>query len=255
MDHTTCRARKGIVPLSLAMSFLLVLTLSGMSAIGIAFSGQDAALLRLPALVSIPWSPLSQAGTDPTKGMFLVASQDLRDPNFSETVVLLIDYNPQGAMGLVINRPTQMKLSTVLPEIEGLKKRNDTVYIGGPVARMQMMLLIRSVDPPDGSLHIFEDVYVSSSGTVIQRMIDAVRPEERFRIYMGYAGWAPGQLDRELSRGDWHLLQADTETLFDRAPQEIWQELIRQSPLLIANLQRPDWDVKSAQKPSSMSLP
>jgi len=167
-----------------------------------------------------------------SKGKFLVASKKLRDPQFFETVVLLIDYGSQGAMGLVINRPTTVKLSKVLPEIEGLQKRSDTIYLGGPVAKNQLMLLIRTNSPPEESRLVFKDIYLSSSQTIIEKMIDNPDTPERFRVYAGYAGWAPGQLDQEVSRGGWHILEADEESVFDKTPAEIWPELIRRSSAL-----------------------
>jgi putative transcriptional regulator len=171
-----------------------------------------------------------------SKGKFLVASKQLRDPQFFETVVLLIQYNTQGAMGLVINRPTTVKLSKVLPEIEGLQKRSDTIYLGGPVAKNQLMLLIRTNSPPEGSRLVFKDIYLSSSQTIIEKMIYNPDTPEKFRVYAGYAGWAPGQLDQEVSRGGWHILQADEESVFDKTPAEIWPELIRRSSALWVRL-------------------
>ena len=163
------------------------------------------------------------------KGRFLVASRELLDSNFSKTVVLLLQYGRQGAMGLVINQPTEVKLSTLLPEIEGLQQRSDTIYHGGPVAQGQLMLLIRTASPPEGSHHVFKDIYISSSQKVIKKMIEDPTSKERFRVYAGYAGWAPGQLDMEVSRGGWHILRADPETVFDKSSPEIWPELIRRS--------------------------
>jgi putative transcriptional regulator len=141
----------------------------------------------------------------------------------------LIDYDPRGVIGLVINRPTDVKLSKVLPEIEGLKQRTDMVFMGGPVGRNQMLLLIRSGQHSQETHHVFEDVYASSSMTVLKRMIDEADAEERFRAYIGYAGWSPGQLDREVSRGDWNVWRADAGTIFDKDPSKIWSELIHQS--------------------------
>ena len=80
----------------------------------------------------------------PARGKFLVASRNLIDPRFQETVVLLIDYNAEGAAGLIINRPTKMPLAEVLPSVPGLKERADVVYYGGPVEGHQMLMLIRS---------------------------------------------------------------------------------------------------------------
>ena len=165
----------------------------------------------------------------PSRGRFLVASRQLIDSQFSKTVVLLLQYDRHGAMGLIINQPTEVKLSKVLPEIEVLQQRPDTIYHGGPVAKNQLMLLIRTESPPEGSHRVLKDIYISSSRTVIQRIILDPTAKERFRVYAGYAGWAPGQLDLEVSRGGWHILRADPETVFDKSPPDIWPELIRRS--------------------------
>jgi putative transcriptional regulator len=161
------------------------------------------------------------------QGRFLVAGRRLMDPNFRETVVLLIRYGPDGAIGLVINRPVELKLSTVLPDIEELDRSKETLYLGGPVDPARVMLLVRSAKPPEASMPVFGDVYLSSSQKVLQRLVKKPDKEERFRIYAGYAGWAPKQLESEYNRGHWHVLKADTDTLFDKKSSEIWQELIQ----------------------------
>ncbi|MFQ6094245.1 MAG: YqgE/AlgH family protein [bacterium] len=226
---------------------ILLPTLPGMSLSGAASSGHHAALQpsRFPFTFPSPGSSRSEANL--ARGKFLVASRHLRDPNFSETVVLLIDYNWYGAMGLVINRPTELRLSTVLPEIKGVQRRTDTVNIGGPVARSQMLLLIQSGSQPKESSRVFKDVYVSSSRTVLQRMIADADAREKFRVYAGYAGWAPGQLYREVSRGGWHVLEADAETVFERAPAEVWPELIRRASVQWVRPQSPARDVWKAR--------
>jgi len=165
----------------------------------------------------------------PSKGRFLIASRQLLDPQFAETVVLLIEYSQHGALGVIINRPSELKLSAVLPELEVLRQRPDTIYLGGPVAKNQLLLLIRTSSPPEGSRLVFKDIHVSSSQAVIQRMIKNPEGEERFRVYAGYAGWAPGQLDNEIATGGWHVLRADAETVFDKSASEIWPDLIHRS--------------------------
>jgi putative transcriptional regulator len=169
----------------------------------------------------------TKSGKELAQGKFLVADRRLMDPNFRETVVLLIRYGSDGAMGLVINRPVQLKLSTVLPDIKELDQRKETLYLGGPVEPTRILLLVRSANPPEASMPVFGDVYLSSSQKVLQRLIKKPVKEERFRIYAGYAGWAPKQLESECDRGHWHVLKADTETLFDKKSSEIWQELIQ----------------------------
>ena len=160
------------------------------------------------------------------QGKFLVAGRRLMDPNFRETVVLLLRYGPDGAIGLVINRPVGIKLSTVLPDMKGLERSKETLYLGGPVEPARVLLLVRSAKPPEASMPVFGDVYLSSSPKVLQRLIKKPVKEERFQIYAGYAGWAPKQLESECDRGHWHVMKADAETLFDKKSSEIWQELI-----------------------------
>ena len=173
------------------------------------------------------------------KGKFLVASRRLKDPNFKETVVLLIDYGLGGAMGLIINRPSEVKLATVFPEIKELKERKDTIYVGGPVAVNQMLLLVGSPQVPEASKEVTRDVYISSSWKVLERLMKNVAKDERFRIFAGYAGWAPNQLDFEKARGDWHVLKADAETVFDKKPSEVWQELILRASVKWVRRQAP----------------
>jgi putative transcriptional regulator len=245
------RTRRGTVSVPVAITLILLALWPGTSLVGIAFSGQHAALLPLRIPVTFPLSDGFRSEASLAKGKFLVASRQLRDPNFSETVVLLIEYGSNGAMGLIINRPSELALSTVFPEMEGLQQQTDTLYIGGPVARSRMLLLIRSDNQPEESHRVVENIYISSSRTVLQQMFDDADRAERFRVYAGHAGWASGQLDREVSRGGWHVLQADTETVFDMAPSEIWPELIRRTAVLWARLLALDPNVRNRRPPPS----
>ena len=156
-------------------------------------------------------------------GRFLVAGEHLRDPNFAKTVVLLLNYGARGARGVIINRRSNVKLAAVFPRISGLHQRPDTVYIGGPVARNQLLILLRADGPTRRAEHVVHDIYVSTDRQVL---VDALNRAGSVHVYAGYAGWAPGQLDREVARGDWHVLPADAETVFSKTPREVWQELI-----------------------------
>jgi len=180
-----------------------------------------------------------QFTTDLSKGKFLVASRRLGDPRFQETVVLLISYSRNGAMGLIINRPVKMSLSDVFPDSAIFKKRKDTVYFGGPVEMNRLLFLVRSAGKPEETVRVFGSVYVSSSRDMLDRMIDKRKEGEHVRVYAGYAGWAAGQLDAEVARGDWHVIQADARTIFDKKSEKIWPELIRRgSELQVRNLRQ-----------------
>jgi putative transcriptional regulator len=179
------------------------------------------------------FSPQASVGIGNEKqlasGKFLVADHQLTDTNFRETVVLLIHYGPDGAMGLVINRPVQIDLSIVVPDLKELYQRKGTLHLGGPVHPNSILLLVRTANPPESSIPVFDDVYLSSNQELLQRLIKNPTEEERFQIYAGYAGWAPDQLESEYNRGHWHVLNADSVMLFDKDSSEIWKELINRT--------------------------
>ena len=159
-------------------------------------------------------------------GRFLVAGEHLRDLNFAQTVVLLLNYGERGARGVIVNRRSGVKLAAVFPGISGLHQRPDTVYLGGPVARNQLLILLRSDGPRAGVEHVVDDIYVSASRHVLVDALNKAGPAASVHVYAGYAGWAPGQLDHEVARGDWHVLPAGTDTVFSKSPGEVWRELI-----------------------------
>lgn len=189
---------------------------------------------------TLPLPDGQKAEKELAQGKFLVADRQLMDPNFRQTVILLLRYGPDGAMGLVINRPLQIKLSTVFPDIKGLDRSEETLYLGGPVEPGGILLLVKSERQPEDSTPVFGDVYLSTSQSVLQRLIKKPDKSDRFRIFAGYAGWAPEQLEFECESGGWHVLDADDETLFDHKSSEIWPELIQRVSANWVNLKAPD---------------
>ena len=178
------------------------------------------ALGPLP-LLATEFRPIPNLGA----GILLVARPGLPDPNFAQTVILLVDYGNGGAMGLIINRPSRHRLAQALPDVDGLTHRDDLVYLGGPVAPQRMGLLLQAVVPPKSSLHVVDDIYFTVSQEVLGEALR--RDEAPFHAFAGYAGWGPGQLDNELARGDWRLARADAEIVFEQASEGIWPELVR----------------------------
>lgn len=174
-------------------------------------------------LLGFSWS---QPASVLSKGKFLVASREIKDPSFMETVVLLLDFRADGAIGLVINRRTDVKLSTLLPNVKGLKHLPDTAYIGGPVNEGTVFLLVRDKTRSREFPLVFEDVYVTSSLSALNKILETEKLRENFHAYVGYAGWAAGQLEREVSNGQWHVMQADAGTIFSKKPSGVWRELI-----------------------------
>jgi putative transcriptional regulator len=164
------------------------------------------------------------SATQLSQGRLLIASRRLGDPNFAAAVVLLLSYDKHGAMGIVINRPTQIRLAAALPEITELRDRPDRVFLGGPVSVNVMVLLIRSHNPPQSAQRVFADVYASGSRAVLRKALSG-KPA-RLRAYAGYAGWAPSQLEAEVARGDWLVVSPDVATVFDTPAAEMWPKLI-----------------------------
>ena len=183
-------------------------------------------------VVSRPGEPLLPApdipGSMPGRGKLLIASQNMRDPRFRETVVLVVDYGMGGAAGLIINRPLDVRLAELIPDLPMIGKRKDKVFYGGPVEGHKMFLLIRSTKAVEESSKVLAGVQVSTSRTVLERMI-AGKKGIPFRAYAGYAGWASGQLDAEIARGDWRVMKAEVRMIFEQDPAKLWPELIRLS--------------------------
>jgi len=195
-------------------------------------------LLVVAAAVPVPTTAAAQ-GTPQLKlrpGRFLVASRKMRDPRFAKSVILIVRYEEKGALGLIINQPSGVLLSDLLPEVEGLKGREDKVYLGGPVGKDGMMFLMRSETAPTDAQRVFADVYVSSSRERFDDVI--VQPGARFRSYIGYSGWAPGQLEAELSREDWHVLPGDADVVFGEETGGVWDKLIKGTEMLFAGVGR-----------------
>jgi putative transcriptional regulator len=159
-------------------------------------------------------------------GYFLVATEDMEGPVFRHTVVLLIFADEGGALGLVVNRPTPHTLREAVPGLQEGEGVDPLIYDGGPVDPVTLHVLFRSDAPPRESQHVFEDVYYSRSEPLILGMVQAGVPSSTMRLFAGYAGWAPGQLEMELERGGWHLVQADPQALFDDNPEELWRRLV-----------------------------
>ena len=159
---------------------------------------------------------------DITRGMdvigpgLLVASPQLNDPFFSRTVVLLCRHESDGAMGVVINRSTDVQLDAVLEELDVELPADviKTVMWGGPVEPSRGTLVFRSglADHTTEAIDISTEVRISGSLEVLTKL--ASRKKDDWSLYLGYAGWAPGQLDKEITEGSWIVLPLDADTVF-----------------------------------------
>jgi putative transcriptional regulator len=170
-------------------------------------------------------------------GRLLVASRDLGDPNFAKTVILLVHYDEdQGAVGLVINKRSDVPISQVFHDLKEASGRNDLVYIGGPVQLNSVLALLKASSKPEGANRVFGDVYLIGSKDLLARTMASRAEPAVFHTYIGYAGWSAGQLEHEVELGAWHVMPAEAGTVFHSDPDAVWEHLIRRTETQIARL-------------------
>jgi putative transcriptional regulator len=184
-------------------------------------------MLVIFAGLSILPSPLV-AGNEPAPGMFLIATRDLTGSGFSESVILIIQHDENGTMGVVINKPSDFDLTTIVPEVTD--NVDSLLYLGGPVATNGIMLLINSADALSDAVHVFGSIYASGSRDLLVELVEKSNLESSVRFYAGHAGWSPGQLDNEIDRGSWQVAPASEQVLFSEEPLNIWQQLVPPPP-------------------------
>jgi putative transcriptional regulator len=170
-------------------------------------------------------------------GNILVASEKLGDPNFAESVVLIVHYDEDdGTVGVIINRRTEVPLSRIFPKAKHATQ--DPVYMGGPVAITAIQGLLRLPDKTDQATHVMADIFVTGAKDLIEKSIASRLDPSKFRVYLGYAGWAPGQLEAEIQLGAWSVVNPDPKIVFDADPDSLWSRLIQESHMQTASLAR-----------------
>ena len=194
------------------------------------------AITRL-ATVAILATALALVGT-PTRGtssasetFFLVATPDLQDPLFQESVILMLPHTPPPlVVGLIVNKPTNKRLSELLPDSPVLKNRTDDAYFGGPVDLDEPALVFRAEGAPKHAMALFDGVYVSvGPGYVAGQLKD--RTLKELRLYFGRAQWSREQLHGEMLRGSWYVVPADPVFVFSADPKHVWRALVERAQM------------------------
>lgn len=159
--------------------------------------------------------------------VLLLSMPQLEDPNFARAVVLLCEFSPDGAFGLVVNRPTEFPASSVVQLVPPIAAKNELpLWIGGPVEPERGWILLGRADRDDEAREIAPGLYLSASPSALRRVLEAPAPPPA-RVIAGYAGWGPGQLDRELSESSWLMADVDPEFLFNTPASDLWEAAIR----------------------------
>lgn len=158
------------------------------------------------------------------RGHLLVAGPTLLDPNFRRSVVLVGEHSRDGAIGVVLDRPSDVTVDDAVPPLASLAGGTEIVHVGGPVERQTVVVLARFADPRRAPALVVGDV-----GFLPSELVDADALGELLdvRVFAGYAGWGPGQLEGELDEGSWIVLEARPDDVFTLTPDRLWREVLR----------------------------
>lgn len=181
------------------------------------------------------------------RGNCLVASKSLRDSNFHKSVVLLLEHGEMGATGLIVNRPSSIKVAHALSGHFSLPEIDDVVFVGGPVEPSALLMLHNADDFQDSDTSPIPGMYIGGSAESFEQVLlncGNGTDQPHFRIFSGYSGWGPDQLEGEIERGDWLLHPGCCDLLFRADPYEIYDIVLRK--ILDANRVLP-YDVKNAE--------
>ena len=173
----------------------------------------------------------TMAAREPAAGRLLVASPTLLDPNFARTVVLLLDHDDEGTLGVVLNRPTTVPVASVLPGWADTVDDPPVLFDGGPVSG-DSALAVACVpesggEDPVGFRRLFGPTGMVDLDTPLEVLAPAMT---RMRIFAGYAGWGGGQLDLEIAEGSWYVVAAETADIFAESPDGLWRGVLRRQP-------------------------
>ena len=182
----------------------------------------------------------------PEVGSLLIATRRIDDPHFRESVVLVLRYGKAGTLGIVLNRPLHLRPADVLTDVKGLDRHEGPLYKGGPVATDSFTLLARGRKGPEGTRPIIDGVHHGSDRPTLERLAGDAKTRQRFRLYVGHAGWAVGQLEWEIEQGSWFVLPGVVAAVFTDEPEELWdnmapppeREWVRVLPVATSDLHR-----------------
>jgi putative transcriptional regulator len=198
----------------------------------------------LAALLALPASAHgAEAGA-----ILLVARRDLPDPFFRDSVVLVTNAGV-APLGVIINKPLELTLEKAMPDREPLRSRPEKIFFGGPVKMDEVVFVFRAAKAPEDAMRVMEGVYLSAKRGILDSLLAREQPLEGLRIFAGHAGWAAGQLENEIARGDWQILPADGASIFAAKPEALWPELRRRASAVKAQ-----WPARSFHFGSSTML-
>jgi len=172
-------------------------------------------------LLGISW-PTSAADSKRVTAILLTARAELPDSDFADSVVLVMNNLGPAPIGVIVNKPTSISVSRLFPDIKRLAQVHDKVYFGGPVEFGAVWFLFRATTPQERAIQASDGIYISADRDLLLQLLGRAKPMDGLRIFIGHSGWAPGQLEEEIARGDWKLGRAESETIFNGKSDHPW---------------------------------
>ena len=182
--------------------------------------GRAAAVCTL-LLLGTSWQT-SASDAKPSTAILIVAQAQVTDPNFADSVVLVMNNLGPAPVGIITNRPTPVPLSRLFPNLKGLAQVQDKLYFGGPVDFGSVWFLFHATSRPERAIQVLDGVYLSASQALLLQLLSRNKPTEGLRIFVGHAGWTADQLKAEIKSGAWMLKRADADAIFKPQPEAPW---------------------------------
>jgi putative transcriptional regulator len=185
-----------------------------------------AGLLLFSLLAAFSGPPARAAQKNSTQVELLIARNQVNDPYFRHSVVLMLpETETQQVVGLIINRPTRLTLGRLFPDSPELKARTEHAYFGGPVDVRTPSVVFRSQKEPGNAVRLYGSVYLTFDSDLISNAFQSSKPGSGPRLFLGRAQWAPGQLDNEIRLGGWYRIKAEGDLVFSPNPDNLWRTL------------------------------
>ena len=187
-----------------------------------------ALFLAACAILAVAWAAPARAADPDDDSIILVAKRQLQDKLYGSTIVLSRPIGADRHVGFIINKPTQVTLAKLFPGHEPSKKVVDPVFLGGPVSPEVIFALVQGKQSPGGrSIRILDDLYLAIDSDVVDSVIEKQSTQARF--FAGMVLWRPGELNEELKRGLWYVLDAKSDLALRKSTDGLWEELVGRS--------------------------
>jgi putative transcriptional regulator len=197
--------------------------------------------VSLVLLIACLLPPLAAAERVQSVSILLVAASSMKDPRFAQTVIVVTRHGRSPPIGVIVNRPTGATVGQLFPKLPDAELSRPLFY-GGPVATDQVTFLFRSRHGSDDAIAVSPNSHLGRSGATLRKLLRGEHPHQGLRVIVGYSGWAFGQLEKEIERGDWFVLPMDEKAVFEQPAETLWRDLHRRASITTVSIPHPNPD-------------